>query len=107
MGSIEERQKRSGGGLGLALRALRKGAREGEGSEFNVTLGLLRRSKSAQAVALGLLFLEPLGITPLLASLALGAGLVLALLPVAWAGFLGAGLAWQSSFSAPWPCWAP
>ena len=105
MGSIEERQKRSDGGLGLALRALRKGAREGEG-EFNVTLGLLRRSKSAQAVSLGLL-LEPLGITPLLASLALGAGLVLALLPVAWAGFLGAGLAWQSSFSAPWPCWAP
>ena len=96
MGSIEERQKRSDGGLGLALRGRE---REGEG-EFNVTLGLLRRSKSAQAVALGLL-LEPLGITPLLA---LGAGLVLALLPVAWAGFLGAGLAWQSSFSAPWPC---
>ena len=103
MGSIEERQKRSDGGLGLALRGRE---REGEG-EFNVTLGLLRRSKSAQAVALGLLFLEPLGITPLLASLALGAGLVLALLPVAWAGFLGAGLAWKSSFSAPWPCWAP
>ena len=91
MGSIEERQKRSDGGLGLALRALRKGAREEE-DEFNVTLCLLRRSKSAQAVALGLL-LEPLGITPLLASLALGAGLVLAFLPVAWAGFLGAGLA--------------
>jgi len=47
-----------GGREGGRRKEGRRGRERGKGSEFNVPWGLLRRGKSAQTVALGLL-LEP------------------------------------------------